>query len=51
MIAFPTCNPRPVACASTGYFDTAVNDQSLNPAGHSLTGATRYADWLTNARA
>jgi uncharacterized protein YbjT (DUF2867 family) len=32
--------------ASTGYFGTPVNDQSLTPGAHPRLGSTRFEDWL-----
>jgi uncharacterized protein YbjT (DUF2867 family) len=33
--------------ASTGYFGTPVNDQSLTPGAHPRLGSTRFEDWLS----
>jgi uncharacterized protein YbjT (DUF2867 family) len=33
--------------ASTGYFGTPVNDQSLIPGAHPRLGSTRFEDWLS----
>jgi uncharacterized protein YbjT (DUF2867 family) len=33
--------------ASTGYFGTPVNDQSLIPGVHPCLGSTRFEDWLS----